>query len=706
MQVNKVMVQVLVYAMLMVNVVPEDRRLLTIRGVDCRTPKRTRYGLRGRVCNITEDSVTEQPARDALILMRSPKQEIKAFTCEKFVSQLDTTCGAYSHQKLIEPPSILEPVAMKDDACKGIIKHGLYNTEDGQVLTVQPDQEISYKYVPIGTLYQDDGNSYCTGGMAYLQGRAHTSVVRMRTVRLRIMTVSLEHDIGAQHLVDVTNHVPLRSACLADLMCSEGTRTYYIPMLSHECPFYPVRALPLTTAYVPADNARGTDKLLVSHEHKMLLEELESAPIPHACSMFGIRGSLAQTNIPSIFVTFDPTTMEGFTELSTVLPPSSVNAEIELKTTGEYLAYVFETQLRKKVRLLHSSLCRLNEGQILAADLSPFHENALIRVRGDVVQEMLCAPVDVTVEIGTAYQGSCYDDAIVGRIGSEFVLIKSQNKMVINIADGQKVHCESVMPPIFMTKEGQMVTAQPQVKPVTLQLEDIDLDVRHALEIDGQILHEEFKSDLFYTEAEMSQFNDLVHWERTRSSVVNSLVQRYCANADCGSYAGPAQDVSTFDPDHLLAKVNPFSWWQTVKEDIILFGNACSVIVVCYLCFGFMKCIWSTGRLILTDQLPVPEALRFSVGLTDLLQRRLVAERTMGTAVVRYDPKDELVEISPGRGEPVSSEPEKLPLPPVRSTSSTASTYVPPLETEVSVPPAYPGLGLPRAHHYTPMSRM
>ena len=93
--------------------------------------------------------------------------------------------------------------------------------------------------------------------------------------------------------------------------------------------------------------------------------------------------------------------------------------------------------------------------------------------------------------------------------------------------------------------------------------------------------------------------------------------------------------VSTFEPDHLLQAYNPFSWWTTVKDEVVLFGNCCSIIVVFYLSLSCLKCAFNTGRMILNDRLPVPEALRFSVGLTDLIQRRLIAERTRSTAVIR-----------------------------------------------------------------------
>ena len=78
MQFNLIIVLLLAAVVLLLSTLADDRRLLTISGTDCRTPKRTRYGLKSRVCNITEDTVTEQPAREALILMKSPKQEVKA----------------------------------------------------------------------------------------------------------------------------------------------------------------------------------------------------------------------------------------------------------------------------------------------------------------------------------------------------------------------------------------------------------------------------------------------------------------------------------------------------------------------------------------------------------------------------------------------------------------------------------------------------
>lgn len=660
------------------------RRLFTLSALDCRRPKRTRYGLRAHVCNITEDGVTELPPRDMLILLRSPKQEIKGYTCEKHISKFDSTCGLHSHQKLVEPPSIMEPLNIKDDECKEIVRRGLYRTEDGQVLNIQPDTSVMYKYVPVGFLTNDDDNSYCQGGVARVQGRVHTSILRMVTVRLTVTTVSLEHDIFAGNLVDVTNHVPLKAACVTDNVCTIGTKTYYLPVVGNRCPYYPVRTLPLSTAYVPIAGSRKTDQVLVSHEHKVILEVIDSMAVPPACANLGIRGTMVSTNIDSIFVTADPTTIEGFVNLAKVLPPSSINVEIELKTVGEYLAYYFEGQLRRKLRTLHSSLCRLNEEQVLSQDVSPFHKNALIRARGDIVQELLCTKVDVTLELGSTYQNTCYEDAIHGRIGSEFVLVRGYTRLVTDPSDGVPVHCDSVMPPIFVSKEGEKLVAQPEVAFISVELEDIDLDVRHALEIEGQILHEEFRSDLFYTESEMDSFNDLLHWQRVKTQVVSSLVRRYCANADCGAYVGPSEDVSPFDPTALLEKANPLSWFVQIKENVVLFGNICSIIVVVYLLISIFRFCIGLGRLIFSDRLPVPEAIRYSVGLSTIIRRRMLDER-QDLEAVRFAPPEPRL-IAPVSVEtPAASAAEPL----------TERAYVPavsPVNNPCTSPPSYSGL--------------
>jgi len=118
-----------------------------------------------------------------------------------------------------------------------------------------------------------------------------------------------------------------------------------------------------------------------------------------------------------------------------------------------------------------------------------------------------------------------------------------------------------------------------------------------------------------------------------------------------------------------------------------MFGNACSIIVVCYLSANAIRCAFNVGKLILNDRLPVPEALRFSVGLTDLIQRRLVAERRQHAAVVWYDPQQGTALLP---GSDTSSDTDKVDQP---------QPFAVP-DPDVN-PPLYPGLN----QGYVPINR-
>ena len=120
----------------------QPRKVLTIPALDCRQPKQTRYGLRSTVCNISAEVTTEQPLKPTMILLRSSTQELKGYSCRKVVTTSTSICGAYSHYKSMEPMTVLTPVKMSPDACRDILKRGLYKTEDGKVISVEPDEDI------------------------------------------------------------------------------------------------------------------------------------------------------------------------------------------------------------------------------------------------------------------------------------------------------------------------------------------------------------------------------------------------------------------------------------------------------------------------------------------------------------------------------------------------------------------------------------
>ena len=658
----------------------QPRKVLTIPALDCRQPKRTRYGLRSTVCNISAEVTTEQPLKPTMILLRSSTQELKGYSCRKVVTTSTSICGAYSHYKSMEPMTVLTPVKMAPDACRDILKRGLYKTEDGKVISVEPDEDIDYKYVPIGAISLSYNNAYCQGATATVQGHEHHDVVQLNTVRLSVSTVHFEYKVTERQLVDINNHVPLVTSCVTDLFCTVGTRTYYLPQGPPPCPYYPVRHVDMSTAYVPVEERADLAKVMISHEHKILLEAVRNVAIPAPCEEKGIRGSITETNIPEVYLTDDPQTMGGFENLRQELPPSAVNIEVELKTVGEYTMYSFEKVLRNKLRLLHSSMCRISEGSLTTQERSPFHDHSMIRLRGDLIQELLCTPVDVAVEVGARPTEKCYSDSIFGRVGTEYVLVEGKTKLVVDFHAGTPVNCNDTLPPVFIASDGSQIVAKPDIQIVNHVISDIDLDVRHKNEVEGIVFHNEFNYDLFYTSEEIRQYNDLIHFSRTKEHVVNQLVQRYCANQGCGSYSGPSLDVSQFDASALQTAANSLNWFAHIKDQITAVGSVCSIIVVFYLSIVTSRTMFRICRLILSDGLTARDAVYYNFNADRILRQRLINEQVTGTARYHARPNapSEETRLYPPLVELQTLQPQQRPeATPSTSLSNTVETTTP-----------------------------
>ena len=88
---------------------------------------------------------------------------------------------------------------------------------------------------------------------------------------------------------------------------------------------------------------------------------------------------------------------------------------------------------------------------------------------------------------------------------------------------------------------------------------------------------------MLYTNDEIESFNSLIHFSRAKSHVIDSLVKKYCAKGDCGSYqpnsGGPEFNIANLGED----LIPTFSWYNRILEYIQDAGDICSVVVVCYL---------------------------------------------------------------------------------------------------------------------------
>ena len=125
----------------------------------------------------------------------------------------------------------------------------------------------------------------------------------------------------------------------------------------------------------------------------------------------------------------------------------------------------------------------------------------------------------------------------------------------------------------------------------------------------GRKDHEIFAGIMLYTDREVKQYNNLLHFQRRKAHVVEAMVQDYCEKE--GSCSG--LDVSVelksgisrieeIEKD-LSEKVNPWKYlqqvWQTLRET----GSYCSLFIVFYMSIRNLKVTVSLMRAMILERL-------------------------------------------------------------------------------------------------------
>jgi len=78
----------------------------------------------------------------------------------------------------------------------------------------------------------------------------------------------------------------------------------------------------------------------------------------------------------------------------------NVNIDLELRVSEEFLHFQMERIIQSTIHEVQKHLCTLGTNSLHQLEPSPIHPNALIRDRGDIIQEMQCKTVEVTSSPG------------------------------------------------------------------------------------------------------------------------------------------------------------------------------------------------------------------------------------------------------------------------------------------------------------------
>jgi hypothetical protein len=159
-----------------------------------------------------------------------------------------------------------------------------------------------------------------------------------------------------------------------------------------------------------------------------------------------------------------------------------------------------------------------------------------MRRRGEVIQEVTCSAVQVTVQVGEKLVDGCYINSLPARLGSEIVLLTAVDRTIVTPDSISRIPCSRMTSPLFITEEKVVLAANPEIIIVDINLDSHDTPLFHALDLQLGESEDRVFDDLLYSKEEISSFSEFLHFRRIKAAFNLQLVGDYCANnRQCGS---------------------------------------------------------------------------------------------------------------------------------------------------------------------------
>ena len=365
---------------------------MKIEAFDCRKPnslvsyaKADWCGKKNKPVNLLGDKDARK--LDVTIIQQFKRQNIRGIRCTKRISRFLIYCGVYSHQKFFKPPTILEPAIMTVDKCKDTFTRRAYIFQE-RTIKIQLNEQIQYTEIPHGRIWATTENTCCTGAKFEINGEIHEQMLELKTMEISMTEVDIL--ITDNKLSDIQNNMELEKGCIDNMKCIVGTHTYLLLDQPTSCKWARVRSMQLTPIQLLKKGI--PTNYYINQEHKVILRKISQQKLDD-CQI-----TATTTDYPEIML------IEGEQDKLAELPeitahPEILDLDLELRISEEYLHYEMERALQEQVTDMQHHLCSISAENLQQMERSPLHIDALIRIRGDIIQEMKCQTVEVTTSL-------------------------------------------------------------------------------------------------------------------------------------------------------------------------------------------------------------------------------------------------------------------------------------------------------------------
>ena len=584
-----------------------EKSVYKLRGYNCNKPKSLVSYRKAEWCipnTGTHHSGDDENIENVILAQKFVTQKLKAIKCTKKASRFLIYCGNYSHMKFFSPPSILEPEIMTTDECTDMYRRQAYISNE-KTLRISTNQEIQFKEVIHGQIWSDEVNVYCIGAKFTLNGEQHEGMLELKTTQVTMSEVEIQ--MSRDTVTEILDNIELDRQCVVSMKCIIGTNTYIILEKPNLCNLEKIRNLELNKIRLKRKGIMT--EYLVDKKHEIILRKTNKQR-SEECDLVYF-----ETDYPELVII---TSMDDPKLSDLTAHPDSISLDLELRMTTEFSHYRVEMMIESTIHGIQKHLCMLGTESIQQMERSPIHPNALIRDRGDIIQEMECTQVEVTVNPGYKRHDKCSKDHLPVYLNEEPVYLDT-SKLITKRPVFDLVECTEIFTPIFETIDGILIQATPAVQNIQLELTKPEEAGYHIDELG----HIEETDSLLYTTKEMQAYQELFYAKKSRKALSYALTNRYCSSpGTCGEYQ-PTGSMG-FDLSNLAQEaIHALDIWSWMSEQVQLYGSYASCFIILYL---IVKFICMVANIILTRRKGVTwyTALRLNTLLLSEFRNNLI----------------------------------------------------------------------------------
>ena len=572
-----------------------------LKALDCRHGHSQKHNDIYGVCEPTPETTTASSSHTSILQQVDHKEKI-AYVCEKTVSRIQEVCGIFSYSKIatfsigvmenVQPPNCAEAV------------QGSLTLDHNQhkKLDIHQNQIITYDYVEVGRVKYESDNVRCQGRVAKVNGQNISGIISLVSVRFSLKTINIEE--GPHYRVDLTHGFELPGHCLNTSGCIFQNKTYIFQDQGQYslCMYEHVRTTEMQIVH------HNNQTLYVSHEHHIVLEALDTVKM-------GLRVDTQKTEYQDQRYRMR-VAQEGCVPLQGLIRtqygkiwmyPAADQRHIGLMNdTAHFIlglgdisptnfdmilmqAMMVDYQKMELTGMIEvaltsqeSRLCRAMIKDRKSAFRSPFRNDSMIRIEGDLVTEIKCQPMEVYIPRGWNSQPKCYRDFL--QVNLEIGARYFQKTVYLHLPtrllyankpnDLHQINCNTTKQRYVVTENKQIV----QLYPVPI-LANLSIDTEHNIWSVQTILDTRYEDvKVGYTLTEITEFHKAIWHETKKDSMDAILLQGLCSTSETCDAHDQDLPATTFWNKALL-----FGTDSRIVKTLMHIGEVCGTVVVIYI---------------------------------------------------------------------------------------------------------------------------